>query len=58
MKKNLLTCADCSEDNSILTQISSSPDVILLCNYCYNLKYSRETQNEIFYVEEEKTNMK
>jgi len=55
MKKRLSSCADCGEDNSILTQVSSGPDVVLLCSDCYNLKYSNEVQNEISYVEEEKS---
>ena len=54
MKKKSLNCADCGEDSSILTQVSSGPDVILLCSDCYKLKYSKELQNEISYVEEEK----
>jgi|TARA_B110000211_G_C13565210_1_gene329542 hypothetical protein len=54
MKKHLSRCEDCGEDNSILTQVSSGPEVILLCSDCYNLKYSKELQNEICYVEEEK----
>ena len=54
MKKRLSTCIDCGEDNSILTQVSSGPEVIFLCSDCYNLKYSKEVQNEIRYVEKEK----
>jgi len=55
MKKRLSSCADCGEDNSILTQVSSGPDIVLLCSDCYTLKYSNEVQNEISYVEEEKS---
>ncbi len=55
MKKNLSNCTECNEDNSILTQVSSGPEVILLCNDCYNLKYSNEIKNEIFYIEEKKS---
>jgi len=51
MKKCLSSCADCGEDNSILTQVSSGPEVIFLCSDCYNLKYSKEVQNEIRYAE-------
>ena len=51
MKKNLSSCNECADDTSILTQVSSGPEVILLCSDCYNLKYSREIQNEIRYVE-------
>jgi len=54
MKKCLSGCADCGEDNSILTQVSSGPEVIFLCSDCYNLKYSKEIQNEIRYVKKEK----
>ena len=55
MKKRLSTCVDCGEDNSILTQVSSGPEVIFLCSDCYNLKYSKEVQNEIRYAEKEKS---
>ena len=51
MKKNLSRCTDCGDDTSILTQVSSGPEVVLLCSDCYNLKYSKE--HEIGYVEEE-----
>ena len=54
MKKSLSSCTDCGEDNSILTQVSSGPEVIFLCSDCYNLKYSKEVQNEIKYIEKEK----
>ena len=53
MKKNLSRCTDCGDDSSILTQVSSGPDVVLLCSDCYNIKYSKEILNEISYVEEE-----
>ena len=54
MKKSLSRCENCGEDNSILTQVSSGPEAILLCGDCYILKYSKEAQNEISYDEEEK----
>jgi len=54
MKKILSCCTDCGDDNSILTQVSSGPEVILLCSDCYNLKYSKELQNEIGYDEKKK----
>jgi|TARA_B110000027_G_C15905826_1_gene206153 hypothetical protein len=54
MKKRLSNCTDCGDDNSILTQVSSGPEVILLCTDCYNLKYFKEIQNEISYEEKEK----
>ena len=47
MKKYLFTCTDCGDDTSILTQVSSGPQVILLCTDCYNLKYSNEVNNQI-----------
>ena len=55
MKKRLSNCSDCGDDTSILTQVSSGPEVILLCTDCYNLKYSKEIQNEISYVKKEKS---
>ena len=55
MKKYLSNCSDCGEDNTILTQVSSGPEIIFLCSDCYNLKYSKEVQNEINYVKEEKS---
>ena len=55
MKKRLSSCVDCGEDNSILIQVSSGPEVIFLCSNCYNLKYSKEVQNEIRYVEKKKS---
>ena len=55
MKKRLPMCEGCGEDSSILTQISSGPEVILLCSDCYKLKYSKEAQNEISHDKEEKS---
>ena len=54
MKRILSRCADCAEDHPILTQVSSGPEIILLCKDCHNFKYSKEIQNKINYVEEEK----
>ena len=54
MKKLLSRCADCAEDNPLLTQVSSGLEIIFLCSDCYNLKYSNEAQNEIKYVEKKK----
>ena len=51
MKKRLSSCSDCGDDSSILTQVSSGPEVKLLCTDCYNLKYSKEIQNETSYDE-------
>ena len=53
MKKILSRCADCAEDNSMLTQVSSGPEIIFLCSDCYNLKYSNVLQKEIKYVKKE-----
>ena len=55
MKKIISRCADCAEDNLMLTQVSAGPEIIFLCSDCYNLKYSKEAQNEIKYVEKEKS---
>ena len=51
MKKCLSICVDCGEDNAILTQVSSGPEIIFLCSDCYNLKYSNQVQKKIKYVE-------
>ena len=55
MKKRLSSCSDCGDETSILTQVSSGPEVVLLCGDCYNLKYSKEIKNESNYDEEEKS---
>ena len=55
MKIPLSRCTDCAEDNLLLTQVSSGPEIIFLCSDCYNLKYSKEVKNEIKYVEKEKS---
>ena len=55
MKKCFSGCADCGENNVILTQVSSGPEVIFLCSDCYNLKYSKEVQNEITHVNKKKS---
>ena len=47
MKKRLSGCTECGDNTAILTQVSSGPEVILLCMCCYNLKHSNETQNYI-----------
>ena len=54
MKKILSRCADCAEDNPMLTQVSAGPEIIFLCSDYYNLRYSKEAQNEIKYVKKEK----
>ena len=55
MKKNLSRCAQCAEDNPMLMQVSTGPEMIFLCSDCYNLKYSKEAQNEIKYIGKEKS---
>ena len=55
MTKRLSVCIDCGEDTSILTQVSSGPEAVLLCSDCYNLKYSKDVKNEIKYVKKEKS---
>jgi|TARA_B110000967_G_C18466397_1_gene355207 hypothetical protein len=47
MKKTLSSCADCGEDELILTQVSCTVEVTYLCSECYNLKYTKEEQREI-----------
>ena len=54
MKKCLPSCKDCGENNSILMQVSSWAVILFLCINCYNVKYLKETQNEIKYVKKEK----
>ena len=51
MKKSLSGFTECGDDTTILTQVSSGPEVILLCTDCYNLKHSNEIQNHIGYYE-------
>ena len=58
MKRCLSKCTNCGDDTSILTQVSSGPEIILLCSDCYNLKYSNEIQNEISYDKKKKTTKK
>ena len=47
MKKRITCCSECSEYNPILTQVSSTVEVILFCINCYNLKYSNEIVDKI-----------
>ena len=54
MVRFLPKCADCGDYNSILTQISSGPEIIFLCSDCYNFKYTKERLKENRYAEEEK----
>lgn len=53
-KKNLSSCAECGEENSILTQVSSGLEVTFLCSDCYKLKYLQEVQNEIKHIDKKK----
>ena len=52
MKKIPSSCEECGENKSILTQVSTGPEVVLLCSDCYNLRYSKEIQNAIGNVKE------
>tara|TARA_B110001454_G_scaffold163635_1_gene153196 strand:- start:210 stop:386 length:177 start_codon:yes stop_codon:yes gene_type:complete len=58
MKKRLSSCLECGDNNSILAQVSSGPEVTLLCANCYSLKHSKESRSEIDHNEEEKSYIK
>ena len=58
MKKCLSSCLECGDNTSILTQVSSGPEVTLLCTNCYSHKYSKESQSEIDHNEEDKSCIK
>ena len=47
MKKTLSNCNECGENKSILTQVSSTIEIIYLCSDCYKEKYSEESRNQI-----------
>ena len=47
MKKVQSSCAECGENKLILTQVSSTVEIIYLCSDCYKDKYSEEAQNQI-----------
>ena len=47
MKKIPSSCAECGENKSILTQVSSTLEIIYLCSDCYKDKYLKEVQNQI-----------
>ena len=55
MKKILSSCTNCGDETSILTQVSSGPEIILLCGDCYNSKYSKELKDEFNHDKEEKS---
>ena len=50
MKKRLSGCSECGDDTAILTQVSSGPEVILLCTDCYNLKKDNP-RSSYFYLQ-------
>ena len=52
MKNRLSNCLEYGDNTSILTQVSSGPEVTHLCANCYSLKYSKENQSEIGHNEE------
>ena len=47
MKKIPSSCAECGENKSILTHVSSTVEIIYLCSDCYKNKYSEEVRKEI-----------
>ena len=47
MKKFPPSCAECGENKSILTQVSSTVEIVYLCSDCYKDKNSEEAQNQI-----------
>ena len=47
MKKLPPSCAECGENKSILTQVSSTVEIIYLCSDCYKDKCLKEAQNQI-----------
>tara|TARA_B100000902_G_C26810533_1_gene668957 strand:+ start:484 stop:633 length:150 start_codon:yes stop_codon:yes gene_type:complete len=47
MKNIPSSCAECGENKSILTQVSSTVEIIYLCSECYREKYLEETHNQI-----------
>ena len=47
MKKIPPRCASCGEDKLILTQVSTTVEIIYLCSDCYKDRYSEEVRNQI-----------
>ena len=45
MKKTLSSCNECGENKSILTQVSSTVEIIYLCSECYKDKCLEETSS-------------
>ena len=58
MKNRLSNCLECGDNTSILTQVSSGPEVALLCANCYRRKYSKENQSEIDHNKDEESYIK
>jgi hypothetical protein len=47
MKKIPSSCTECGDNKSILTQVSSTVEIIYLCSECYKDKYLEEARNQI-----------
>ena len=47
MKKIPSSCTECGDNKSILTQVSSTVEIIYLCSDCYKDKYLEEARNQI-----------
>ena len=47
MKNIPSSCAECGENKSILTQVSSTIEIIYLCSDCYKDKYLEESRDKI-----------
>ena len=47
MKKIPSSCTECGDNKSILTQDSSTVEIIYLCSECYKDKYLEEARNQI-----------
>ncbi|MDB4339837.1 hypothetical protein OAA01_00850 [Pelagibacteraceae bacterium] len=47
MKKIPSNCEECGESKAILTQVSTTIEIIYLCSDCYKEKYSEEARNQI-----------
>jgi len=47
MKKIPSSCADCGEEELILTQVSTTVEIIYLCSDCYKDRYLEEARNQI-----------
>ena len=58
MKKYFYSCTNCGYDASILTLVSSAPEVVMLYGDCYNLQCSKEEQNVISHDKKENRKVK